>query len=767
MKGFIKFLIIAFSALIVLFIITFVFIRLTLNEKQIRSMAERTVSQAIDRPVELGRIRIRLGWGIKVDISDIRVANAESFSNEPMLTINTTQLALQLLPLFQKRIVVDEIMLRELRLLVERNKDGQLNLPTVLTRPPAPEEEKKGKTWQLGLSRIDLKDGIVDYRDSVGHYRILVSNIMEQARFAGDSVSVVGLGDIEAFLPVNGGSPVFLKIANNVSVKPSAKQITITALDITWPPNTVSISGTVNNFDDLDLSGKVAIFEFDKVISFADRNLAKDLKLKGTVNADFKVTGTTRQPNVGGHADLNEVAVTYHPVKVSLDRIYGSLDFTPTRIHDIKVSGKMGNVNLKIAGSIDSLKKPLLNLDLEVDGNLVDLKGSVPEIEKMGLAGIMSATMGLRGPATRLRYSGSASVTNGQITALAGVKPVTDLTLNCDFKNDTVTIRQLSYKIVQSDMALQGRILGFKKPHIDLVGSSGRFNLDEVLIPEKSPGGSQAKAPELVLKARLTIDNLQFYNIQSRRAKATAEYDAGKLRIRSTSFDAYDGQVNGDADFDFNQEPVAHRINVTVTNTEAKMILKQFAGFEALSGKMNGRGQFSGTGFAPKDMKTTFNAEGHAALRNGSFVNFNFLSKLLAWLALGQGKTVNFNDLGTEFKIQNGRVRFDDFICATKIGDFLVFGTLGFDGDIDYKINLMLDREQSDKFKSVHGDWLFYTDEQGRIVIDILATGTMATPKFKLDTDKIKKRLEKKIEGETKKKVEDVKKKLKEWWKNR
>ncbi len=766
MKSFVKFLIIAFAALIILFIIAFVFIRFTFNEKQIRSMAERTVSQAIDRPVELGRIRLRLGWGVKVDITDLRVANAPGFSDEPMLTINTTQLALQLLPLFRKRIVVDEIMLRELRLLVERNGNGQMNLPARLTNPPAPEDEKS-KGWQLGVSRIDLKDGIIDYRDSAGGFRILVSNIAQQARFAGESVAVVGLSDVEAFLPVNGGSSVFLKIVNNVAVKPAAKQVTVTALDITWPPNTVSISGTINNFDDLDLSGKAALVEFDKIISFVDRNLARDLKLKGSVNVDFKVSGPTRQPRVGGHAELSELAATYHPVKGSLDKIYGSLDFTPDRIHDIKLSGKMGNVNLKVGGSIDSLKNPRLVLDINVDGNLVDLKGSVPEIEKMGLVGIMSATMGLRGPVNRLRYSGSASVTNGQITALTGVKPVTDLALNCDFKNDTVAIRQLSCKIVQSDLALQGKIVNFKKPHIDLAGTSRRFNLDEVLIPQKSAGGSRSQPPELVVKTRLVIDDLQFYNIQSRRAKATADYDGGRLRVRSTSFDAYDGQVTGDADFDFNQDPVAHRINVTVTNTEAKMVLKQFTGFDALSGKMNGRGQFSGTGFAPKDMKTTFNAEGHAALRNGTFVNFNFLTKLLAWLTLGEGKTVSFSDLGTEFKIQNGRVRFDDFICATKIGDFLVFGTLGFDGDIDYKINLMLDQEQSAKFKAVHGDWLFYTDERGRIVIDILAIGTLAAPQFKLDSDKIKKRLEKKIEGETKKKVEDVKKKLKDWWKNR
>ncbi|MEO0225820.1 MAG: AsmA family protein [candidate division WOR-3 bacterium] len=766
MRRFLKILIFVLSVLILCFILFYVTIRLTLNEKQIRFLAEKSLSQAIKREVELGRIRIRLGWGLKIEIHDVKIANATGFSNEPMLQINTAQFSLQLMSLFKKMIVVNEIMIQEARLLIERDKNHNYNLPSFTQDSSIKPLDKKPKPWQWSLDRIDIRDAIVDFRDSVSQTRMLLSNIKQEVIFIPNTIGISGLADLEIFPPNKELGTFYFKINNNLKISPGDKRISVQALDLAWPPLTLALNGDISNFNELNLSGKLHLTDFDRIISLLNRQLANRLKIKGGFGVSFQIIGPVSNPDLEGVAELSDVSVSYHPTKVTIDKIYGGFSFNREQIRDIKINGMAGNMHLKMTGNIDTLARPRLNLNLSIDGNLTELRGSFPEIEKLGIGGSISSNIKVVGRDKNLRYVGSASLINGQINNPGGIKPITDININCDFKNDTVLIKEASLKVTQSDLRTKGKVTNFKKPKIEITGTSERFNFDEILIPQKS-SSSQGKPPALTLQARLDINNLTFYNIQSTKARVNVLYNDGILLIRSTSFDAYNGQVAGEADFDFNSTPVKHQINVSVNNVEANLILKQFANFEGLTGKMNGRGVFSGSGFSPRDMKTTFTANGHAVLRQGAFVNCNFTTKLLSWLALGESKTLNFEDLGTEFKIQNGRVRFDDLICATRIGDFLIFGSLGFDGDVDYKINLKLSKEASTKFKSVHGDWLFYTDETGRIIVDILATGTLAAPQFKLDNEKIKKRLEKKIEDETKKEIEKIKKKLKDWWKKK
>ncbi len=766
MKKFLKILIIFFAVLIILFIGSYIFVRLTLNEKQIRTMAENSLSQVLNRDVELGRIRIRLGWGVKIEILDVRVANEKGFSPEPMLSINTTQLTLLLPPLLKRQIVIDEITLREMRLLIERNPENQLNMPKLSTPAKAPADSQKTTAWHLALNRIEIKDGRVEYRDSLARLKVLMSNTEQEMSLSPESIRISGASDLEVF-PANANlGTIYLNISNLFTIDPSNRRFVINALNITMPPNTISVTGVFNNYNDLDLKGKIHFIEIDRIIAYLNRELAEKLRIKGELGADFSVTGPTDNIDFKGQAELGDLTVSYQPAKMSVEKIYGGFNFSRHGLNDIKINGKVGNINLKINGNIDSLASPLFNVNVELNGNLTELNGSYPEIEKYGLAGNTSAKLQLLGSLKNLRYLGNVKVANGQLSNIGLAKPVTDVSLNCDIKNDLVNINELTGRLGESDISVKGKIIGFQQPKIELAANSNRFNLDEILVPKKGSGNG-AKPANFSLKAELNAANLTFFSIPTSKAKGKINYETGKLSIRSTSFDAYDGQVIGEADFDFTKTPVEHRINVTIINTEAKMLLKQFARFDALSGKMSGKGEFKGTGFSAKEMKANFNAQGHAAFHEGSFVNFNFITKLISWLALGETKTVNFRDLGTEFKIQHGRVRLDDFTCATTIGEFLLFGTVGFDGDIDYKINLILNKETSGKFKSLRGDWLFYTDEHGQIMIDILATGNLSSPHFKLDTEKIKNRLEKKAGGEIKKKIEETKKKIKDWLRKR
>ncbi|MEO0190452.1 MAG: hypothetical protein ABIL18_05670, partial [candidate division WOR-3 bacterium] len=174
---------------------------------------------------------------------------------------------------------------------------------------------------------------------------------------------------------------------------------------------------------------------------------------------------------------------------------------------------------------------------------------------------------------------------------------------------------------------------------------------------------------------------------------------------------------------------------------------------------------FQGMGFEQRQVISNLTASGSIRLVNGAFNNFEFLNKLCEWLGFKDKKTIPLQDLVFSYKIENGRTNIEDWSMESGIGNFLVNGWIKLDGVINLAITLTLNKRESDILKSYHGDWVLYYDPKGRATIDIIATGKLLSPQFKLDTNKIKERLKGKIKDEYDKKKKELENKLKDLFK--
>jgi AsmA protein len=134
---------------------------------------------------------------------------------------------------------------------------------------------------------------------------------------------------------------------------------------------------------------------------------------------------------------------------------------------------------------------------------------------------------------------------------------------------------------------------------------------------------------------------------------------------------------------------------------------------------------------------------------------------LLAWLGLKTYEVVDFNDFVVNFNIDRGKAKVNDWALSSKVGDFLLNGTIGLNGSVNMDIATTLSKEHSNIVKKYHGDWIFPIDSKARATIDIKVSGSFTSPNFSLDKNKIKERIKGKVKNEFENKKKEWEAKIK------
>jgi len=257
--------------------------------------------------------------------------------------------------------------------------------------------------------------------------------------------------------------------------------------------------------------------------------------------------------------------------------------------------------------------------------------------------------------------------------------------------------------------------------------------------------------------------------MEYRNVKANFIFDKGIIEVSQCNADAFDGRVNLDFYYNSNN-PEPYRISSNMTSISAQKVLKRFLNVDNIEGQITGMSSFTGKGFEVKEVLSNLSASGNLRLKKGIFNNFAMLAGLLAWLGMQEQRSIPIDNLNVSFKIDKGKVKVDNWALASSYGDFLWNGTIGLNGSLDLDVTATLNKKHSDVVKQHHGDWIFYIDKQGRAVIDCNVTGSFKSPAFSLDKNKIKKRIQGKVQEKFDEKKKEIDKKIeqeKKDWENK
>ncbi len=131
-----------------------------------------------------GPLKISLWPNLGIELGQSTLS--EHASTAVFAKLDSARLSLQWWPLLSRRIVIDAIELDGLKLAVERDKDGRLNIADLLESGP-------GEKWPFDISSIQLTAGQLTWRDLLLEREISLNDLtLRTGRIASDGAPTQG-----------------------------------------------------------------------------------------------------------------------------------------------------------------------------------------------------------------------------------------------------------------------------------------------------------------------------------------------------------------------------------------------------------------------------------------------------------------------------------------------------------------------------------------------------------------------------------------------
>ncbi len=725
MRSLKKIILVASAGIAVILIGGYIAVRAFLPPETVRRIAEQAVSKAVQYPVSIGRTDLHIGFGISIAVKDITVTNAKNFTPGSMVKIDRTALNISLLPLLRRRVVIRSIDLTRPLVNLERSTEGALNIAVLMPKPV------QGADWAVALSRIRINGGEFNYRDRQTKREFRVSDIDQKVTFHRNEISIEGSQKIS--LPeIDALKKSDVTINNAVTYDTLSRDVSIKDLQITLEPIRLRIKGTVGNGERLDLAGTISIRDLSKMGDVLKEKYAT-LKIPGTMDCAFRIAGTTKSPSVS----------------------------------DIALKASVGKTKIDVTGNVEDLaaKEPRIDLSAQVNGDLNDLATIIAAAGDLKMSGLFAVKAAAKGRINDLRYSGDMNVRKGFIDGIGLGAPVTDLDVRGGFQGNSLKVSECRGNIGRSDFALTGTVSDLRKPVVTIDCRSKSIDLDELMPEQQGTDAGRSGGAPISIQGKLAVAKLKGMDMEFTDISTNFNYAAGVVDVKQCRARAYDGDVALNFHYDANK-PEPYRLNTRMTSVNARALMQRFLKFDRVKGTLSSAVDLSGNGLDERSVRSNMSGVVDLRITNGEFENFGFLTGLLSWMGLKDQKTVPFREMNGGFRVDNGSATLDDWTLSSSIGDLLTRGSIGMNGAVDMQIAITLSKASSDKVKKYHGDWIFFTDKDGRTVIDVVATGKADGPQFRLDRERIQQRLGGKIKSEfkdkAKEKVQDLETKIKD-----
>ena len=137
------------------------------------------VSNALDRRVQVGEIKARVGWGLGIQIDNLKIADDPDFSQDPFLTAEQVAMDVEFVPLLHGKVKVHRLNLIKPNVRIVKNAAGRFNVSTIrgaaglkehARRRWRGEETVRGIIWtaveEVSIKSLGIEEGTLFYADA-------------------------------------------------------------------------------------------------------------------------------------------------------------------------------------------------------------------------------------------------------------------------------------------------------------------------------------------------------------------------------------------------------------------------------------------------------------------------------------------------------------------------------------------------------------------------------------------------------------------------
>ena len=262
---------------------------------------------------------------------------------------------------------------------------------------------------------------------------------------------------------------------------------------------------------------------------------------------------------------------------------------------------------------------------------------------------------------------------------------------------------------------------------------------------------SPAAGPAIVLLKRtafsVRIDTLLAKGATATQIDSRGRAANGQITVDPVRFRYAGGEGSAVATVDL-RDPAKVKTDLRISLNEIDAATA-LAPFPVAAGVLSGTFSIESTAtlFAGEgiDPIATLTAAGNAASSRGSLKLDRFIAPLASSgpIDLSSLQSVDIRQLAGAFDIAGGRVHAEDWAISSKTGDWLVRGSFGFDGSLDYDVRISIppavQRDMKDLAK--YGELVdLLRDGNGNLLLHFTVGGTVKKPTAVLDLEGAKKK---------------------------
>jgi hypothetical protein len=783
MNRLIRVVLILAGTLAVAFVLALVFARLYFTDEKILATVRPQLEQNLNREIDIQSAKISFWGGLGVRLEQVTLGNAPGFTRPVFLHLDELDVKVRFWPLLSGDVVLDRVLIGPGELRLERDAHGNnwtnIVKPDTTTVPVTPVDSAIAALPRIPVAGdmefIGITVSLDDYAAETsfelaqtnGRLELTAQEEELTARAHGRITVDSGKFHTGTFdLDLTKARPgLDFDLRMGLMDKSFAwEQATLTAFGIP-----VTLSGTLKN------PGDSAVYAIEIMIEQTALGRIFDIlpdTLRSTVFPDGPPTGEL-QAEVGISSPPPGGTFPYAEGKILLSNLNGSLG-------ERKLPFAIGGLDIRLNKTVASVTTQSMNVaDIPVSANV-----AVDQFASPNVSGGINCTIEMARLVNVLKYPGTAE-TGGQIAiALSGfgalknwqtmsvngqvalqnvrwrsadttVMPLDDVSGMIRFTGREASVERFTLRSGPSTVEIKGRIHelvpyllhGFKdvaKPRFDFELHSPFIDLDQ-MFPEDDTSSVPPPLPlvDMIAEGVMQVDSAVYFGVPFGGVTGRITYADWILAISEINGRVYGGTMTGNAQVDFTDftRPV-FELKTESQQIEANEFLSDFTGFGGhLFGRINLSGTFGGAGVEGGDVFRSLTATGDVTMREGRFAGLAFLSTLAGRAQIADIKDSGpIKDMTAHYWIEQGRLYCRDWRFTSEGIMYDIAGSVGFDGSLDYRVQLQLPKQGGGSgLLSQLGD-LF--GGAGGIALDLALTGTYANPVIALDTKNNRRRFE-------------------------
>ncbi len=770
------------GAIVVLFGVAWLALAIFLPPARVRALVQKQVSASVSREVRFSDVRVSLLPPIRISVLEPAMAEPGGFARGTTFQARAIHLDLHVLSLLARHVVLRRVVVDEPSLHVVLRPDGTTSLDQMEPQGAG----KKATPMDLAIQELMIRRGKL-LLDDVAAQRRTRFTVDTQTGFSlegktgrvvtkGESeITDLGYGPLSAAREsdLNGSlAKLHWKIGHQGVFDPTLKRLAIPRLAIGFGQTELGLVGTIDflgNKPTLALQARGRDVDLAEVLGFlssADARALQGIRGGGKLGFELAIQGAMGNPPplVTGVLTVRNGSFRYPGVQAGVDGASLTVRLAPDSIlvRDVvaRVAGQPVRGYATISGRVD----PRVSFALKGAFDLAAVSRLMvsPDAQLSGRADVDVRGAGRMKDPGSIALDGWAKVRDGGLLSPQLPKRVERIHGEFAFSPARAEVKRLSAQAGKSSFVLDAEVtrplaLLAKTPKpgsaealaprepvapsgIHFTMTSPYLDLAELLPP--TPGGPllpNARGDGTVTIGRLKNQKLDVQNVRARVTLAPT-----RIAVPEFRFSGYGGAVHGKAEVGL--EDPAHPalvLDAQVDSASAGSLLTAWTGAgKMFNGVIATSLALSASGSSEADILRSISASGLAKMVNGTLGPAPVFESLAAFTKIDAFKEVHFKDFVAPFKVERGRVSTGPARLTGNYGDWLISGSMGFDGSLDYAVGITLPKELTAKLGAAGALAAgALADPQGRVLLDLKVTGPSKAPKISWDSRSTRDRL--------------------------